>query len=80
VAATLLGFALFRYDQLGTREPWVEYMNNETLDAIKRDLDAPAVGEAMEIGQLLSVEDARNLALGALAEVAPAGAPDAASE
>jgi hypothetical protein len=55
-------------------------MNNETLDAIKRDLDAPAVGEAMEIGQLLSVEDARNLALGALAEVAPAGAPDAASE
>jgi predicted ATPase/class 3 adenylate cyclase/GNAT superfamily N-acetyltransferase len=80
VAATLLGFALARYEELGTREPWVEHMNKETLDAIERQLDPPTVGSATEAGRHLSLEDARGLALSALAEDAPAGSTDAASQ
>ena len=79
-AATLLGFALARYAELGTREPWVEHMNTETLDAIQRQLDPPAVREAMERGRQLNLEEARDLALRALAEDEPARSRDAASE
>jgi hypothetical protein len=55
-------------------------MNKETLDAIERQLDPPTVGSATEAGRHLSLEDARGLALSALAEDAPAGSTDAASQ
>ncbi len=39
LAATILGYADAQADDVGTREPWVERMNDETIEIIRSSLD-----------------------------------------
>jgi hypothetical protein len=66
VAATLLGFAMARFGELGTRERWVELMNEETMASIRRQLDGPAIDAAAERGRRLNWDEATQLAVTAL--------------
>jgi predicted ATPase/class 3 adenylate cyclase len=65
-AARLLGGAEAVFEGIGASPPWLARMNDETLTAIREQLDEPAVAEAREHGRALAVDEAVALALGSL--------------
>ena len=65
-AAQLLGGSDAVFEGIGARPPWLKRMNDETLAAIRKQLDEAAVAEARELGRSLTVDEAVELALDSL--------------
>jgi predicted ATPase/class 3 adenylate cyclase len=65
-AAQLLGGSEAVFEGIGASPPWLASMNDQTLAAIRGQLDEPAVAEAREQGRALTVDDAVALALDSL--------------
>jgi predicted ATPase/class 3 adenylate cyclase len=65
-AAQLLGASQAVFEGIGASPPWLARMNDQTLAAIRGQLDEPAVAEAREQGRALSVDEAVGLALDSL--------------
>ena len=65
-AAQLLGGSDAVFEGIGARPPWLARMNDQTLAAVRDELEEPAVDEAREQGQALTVDEAVALALGSL--------------
>ena len=64
-AARLLSKAEALSEEIGgSFEGWAEEQNEETLAALRADLDEPAFAEAWEQGRKLTVDEAVALALG----------------
>jgi hypothetical protein len=61
---TFLSEALF--ETIGARPPWLARMSEETLGAIRKQRDEPAVADAWEQGRGLTVDQAVELALASL--------------
>ena len=62
-AAQLLGGSDAVFEGIGARPPWLARMNDQTLAAIREQLEEPAVAEAREQGRALTVDEAVALAL-----------------
>jgi tetratricopeptide (TPR) repeat protein len=62
-AARLLGSSEAVFEGIGARPPWLTRLNDETLVAIREQLDDAAVAEAWEQGRALTVDEAVALAL-----------------
>jgi predicted ATPase/class 3 adenylate cyclase len=65
-AARLLGGSQAVFDGIGASPPWLATMNEQTLAAIREQLDETAVADAREQGRALTVNEAVALALDAL--------------
>ena len=65
-AAQLLGASQAVFEGIGASPPWLARMNDQTVAAIREQLDEPAVAEAREQGRALSVDEAVGLALDSL--------------
>jgi len=62
-ATQLLARSLALFDEIGSRIPWTDPENEQTLTAIRKELDESAFGEAWEQGTRLTVEEAVALAV-----------------
>jgi non-specific serine/threonine protein kinase len=65
-AAELLGGADAVFEGIGASPPWLARMNDQTLAAIREQLDEVAIAEAREHGRALTVDEAVALALESL--------------
>jgi len=65
-ATQLIGCFEALREEIGGSEAWVTRMNEETLPAIRRQLDEVAFAEAWEQGRRLTIDQAVTLALDAL--------------
>ena len=66
-AAQLLGGSDAVFEGIGARPPWLARMNDQTLAAIREQLEEPAFTESREQGRALTVDEAVALALDSLA-------------
>ena len=66
VATQILGYADAQADDAGTREQWVERMNEQTAMTIERSLDDESFGMAWAAGRAMSSESVIEAALTAL--------------
>ncbi|OFW72800.1 MAG: hypothetical protein A2Y55_05060 [Actinobacteria bacterium RBG_16_68_12] len=65
-AARVLSSSEVLLQDLGARRSWVSNMNDETLTAIRAQLDEAAFAEAWEQGKALTADEALALALGSI--------------
>jgi len=65
-AAQLLGGSDVVFAGIGASPPWLARMNDQTVAAIREQLDEPVLSEAREQGRALTVDEAVALALGSL--------------
>jgi hypothetical protein len=65
-AAQLLGGSEAVFEGIGAKPPWLARVNDETLAAIREQLDEAAIAEAWEQGRTLNVDEAVALALDSL--------------
>jgi predicted ATPase/class 3 adenylate cyclase len=65
-AARLLGGSEAVFEGIGASPPWLARMNDQTLAAIREQLDEVAIAEAREHGRALTVDEAVALALESL--------------
>jgi ATP/maltotriose-dependent transcriptional regulator MalT len=65
-AARVLSSSAVLLEEIGARPPWLARINEQTLTAIRTQLDEAAFAEAWEQGQALTAEEAVALALDAL--------------
>ena len=65
-AARLLGGAQAVFEGIGASPPWLARMNEQTLAAIREQLDESALAEARDVGRALTVDEAVTLALESL--------------
>jgi len=72
IAAQLLSCFESLQEQIGVSEAWVARMNQQTLAAIRSELDEAAFAEAWEEGRKLTLDEAVAFALSALDESAAA--------
>jgi predicted ATPase len=64
IAAKLVAAAQAMGQRIGFDVPWISAMNEETLTAIRAQLDEDAIARAWEEGSLLALDEAVALALG----------------
>ena len=62
-ATRLLSSAAVRLDEIGASPPWLVRINEQTLSAIRAQLDEATLAEAWEQGEALTLDEAFALAL-----------------
>jgi predicted ATPase/class 3 adenylate cyclase len=65
-AALLLSRSEVLFEEIGAQVPWVSRMNEETLNAIRAQLDDDAFARAWEKGRVVTIDDAVGLAVESL--------------
>jgi predicted ATPase len=65
-AAQVLGYADAQADELGTREPWVERMNDETMKVILKAIGQHGIDAEWQAGRTLTTEVALDVAMAVL--------------